>query len=68
MIINDKIREVIILHHHINNYFYNSQSINSDLDRLIIHYFGQTVNNKKNQIVVVIFLIDGYWQTCETID
>ena len=50
-------------HHHVDNYFYHSQSINNDFGCFIIYYFGQTIDNDKNGIVAIAFLVDRQWQT-----
>lgn len=39
VVTNDRVEEVIILHHHINNYFPKTGSINIDFNRFIIHFY-----------------------------
>ena len=34
-------------------------SIHSDFDWFIVHHFNQIVNNNKNRIIVVSFLVGG---------
>lgn len=54
---NDRIKEIIVLHHYIDNNFYKSESINNNFNWLIIYYFSQMVNNNKNLVIVVAFPI-----------
>ena len=58
MIANNKVREAMVLYQHINNHFHKSWSINDNFNRLVIYYFGQTINNNKNQVVAISFLVN----------
>ena len=51
----------MISHHHINNYFRQSLSIDSNFDWLIVHYFGQTIDNDKNWVIAITFLVGKQW-------
>lgn len=42
-------------------------SINIDLNQFVIYHLYESVNNNKNQVVVVIFLVSRNWLTCNKI-
>ena len=49
-----------ILHHHVNNYFCKFSSINGNFNQLVIYYFGQAIDNDKNQVIIVTLLDDKH--------
>ena len=44
-------------HYYINNNFCKAQDIDDDFNLLIIEIFYKLVNNDKNWVIVIIFLI-----------
>ena len=42
-----------MLYHHVDNNFHQFWSIDGDLDWLVMDHLGQTINNNKNQVIVV---------------
>lgn len=59
MVTDNKVLEAIILYHHVNNYLSQSLNFDGNFDWLIVYYFGQTVDNDKNLVVVVSFSVSG---------
>lgn len=60
---DNKVRKALMSYYYVNNYFCQSQSINDDFDQFVIHYFGQLVDNDKNQVIVVTFLVSRLCST-----
>lgn len=50
-----------MLYHHVDNYYYQFWSSNGDFDGFVVHHFGQAVNNDRNQVITVTFLVSGQW-------
>lgn len=44
---DDGVREVVILHYHVDNHFCQSRSIDINFNWFVVHYFGQAVNNNE---------------------
>lgn len=63
IITNDRVKKIVVLYYYIDNHLYKSQSIDGNFNQLIIYYFGQVVDNNKNQIITVILLVGRYRQT-----
>lgn len=60
MIANDWIKETVILHDHINNYLSKSVTIDGNFNWLVVDYFDQAIDNYKNRVVVIAFLVVGH--------
>ena len=54
---DDRVQKAIILYHHVNNYFRQSWNINGDLNWLVVHYLGQSVDNDENRVVAIALLV-----------
>lgn len=67
LITDDKFKKIIILQYHIDNYFYESLSINGNFKQLIISYFSQVIDNNKNKVKNIAFLNSRHRQTCNKI-
>ena len=48
----------MILYNYVYDYFSSSQSVDGDLDWLIIHYLGESVDYNENQVVAVAFSVN----------
>lgn len=64
-ITNNRIGETIILYYHIDNYVCKSWSTNNNFNWLVVYYFGLTIDNNENKVVVITFLVNRYQQTFE---
>ena len=47
-VIDDRVRKAMILHHHVDYYFCQFWSIDSDFNWFVMYHLDQTVNNNKN--------------------
>lgn len=54
---NNRVEKTMIFHYHNYNYFYIFGNIYGDFNQFVIYYFGQVVNNNKNQVAVITFLV-----------
>ena len=50
-------------YHYINNYFCKAQNIIYSLDRLVVHYFYELINNNLYQVIAIIFSINQKFKT-----
>ena len=57
----DGVQEVVILYYHVYDYFCLSRSINGDFDWFIVYYLSQLVDNDKNRVIAVVFLVRRQW-------
>ena len=54
-------------HYHIDNDLNKAQSINGDLDWLIINHFCKPIDNDKDWVIAISFPICWNWQTRDKI-
>lgn len=50
----------MVLHHHIDNYLSKSLTIDGNFNWIVIDYFDQVIDNYKNRVVVITFLVVGH--------
>lgn len=46
-----------MIYYYINNNFFKAQSLDNKFDWVLINYFYKPVDNDKNWVIIVIFLI-----------
>lgn len=64
---NEGVGKTVILYPYIDNHFHKFWIINCDFNWFIIYYFSQTINNDKNQVIVIAHLIGRQQQTYDKI-
>lgn len=50
----------MVTYFNINDNFYKAKSINCDFDQLVIYHFCKSINNNKDRVIDIIFLICEY--------
>ena len=57
----------MISHYHVNDDLSKAKSIDSNLDRFIINYFYELIDDDKDWVITVSFSVYWDWQTYDKI-